>query len=353
MLREEYLERLRRALAGRMAADEVERTVRYYAACLDEAGPEADRQMAEWGTPEELAEDLLDRLGRKKLGPRGRKRLWGGIAGILVLSGALWLVRLRPWAPQVGESGSSDLTDPFTAVEVDLDWGDVILRQEGSLCRCETDWTGSDYTIDAWVEKGVLRVEGRQRGGLHLGADGEHSARVTITVPEGASLSELSVTTGLGDVSLTSGADGLAVGPLTVESDLGGVTAEGLAAEECELTADLGDLTLRRVTGEKVDLTADLGNITVEDGAFTGGSVTCDGGAVDLSGALSGVWDVENSMGAVTFTSSCTGWGYDLEGDLGRIILNGADRGTQAAADGGPNRLTVCSDLGDITADLG
>lgn len=354
MLREDYLERLRRALAGRMAAEDVERMVQYYAACLDEAGPEGeDGQMADWGAPEELAEELLDRLGRKKLSSRGRNVLWGAIAGVLVLSAALWLVRLRPWTPQVGESGSSDLTDPFTAVEVDLEWGDVTLRQEGDLCRCEADWTGTDYTIDAWVEKGVLRVEGRQRGGLHLGADGEHSARVTIIVPEGAFLSELSVTTGLGDVSLTGGADGLPVGPLTVESDLGGVTLEGLRAAECELTADLGDLTLKRVTGETVDLTADLGNITVEDGTFTGGSVTCDGGAVDLSGALSGVWDVENSMGSVTFDTTCAGWGYGLEGDLGRIILNGTDRGTQAAADGGPNRLTAYSDSGDITVTLG
>lgn len=354
MLREEYLERLRRALGGRMAAEDVERTVAYYAACLDEAGPEGEEgRMADWGAPEELAEELLDRLGRKKLSPRGKKLLWGAIAGVLVLSGALWLGRLRPWAPQVGESGSSDLTEPFTAVEVDLDWGDITLRQEGDLCRVESDWTGNDYTINAWVEKGVLRVEGRQRGGLHLSADGKQTAQVTITVPEGASLRELEVTTGMGDVSLTGGGDGLAVGPLTVESDLGSVTVEGLTAEECEITADLGDLTLMQVSGAELELTADLGNVTVQDGTFTGGAITCDGGTVDLSGGLSGTWEITNSMGAVTFASTCTGWGYDLEADLGHITLNGADRGTRAEAEGGPNRLTAYSDLGDIVVDLG
>ena len=122
MGREEYLERLRRALAGRMAAEEVERTVAYYAACLDEAGPEGEEaRMANWGTPEELGARLLDDLGRKTLSPRGRKLLWGAIAGVLVLSAALWLVRLQPWAAPKGDRGSSDLTEPFTAVDVDLD----------------------------------------------------------------------------------------------------------------------------------------------------------------------------------------------------------------------------------------
>ena len=38
MTREVYLQRLRRALAGKVSGEELERTVRYYAACLDEAG---------------------------------------------------------------------------------------------------------------------------------------------------------------------------------------------------------------------------------------------------------------------------------------------------------------------------
>lgn len=392
MGREEYLERLRRALAGRMAAEEVERTVAYYAACLDEAGPEGEEaRMADWGTPEELGARLLDDLGRKTLSPRGRKLLWGAIAGVLVLSAALWLVRLRPWAAPSGDRGSSDLTEPFTAVDVDLDWGNVTLRQEGDLCRCETDWTGADYTINAWVEKGVLRVEGRQRGGLHLDWSDDHTAQVTITVPEGASLTALEVTTDAGDVVLTGGAEGLSVGPLTVESDMGSVTVEHLTAEESDFTLDLGELTvsdcvlgdtqaenssggvtlmdsragelfcaldlgdlrLERVTGASADLAADLGNITVKDGTLTGGTVTCDGGEVELSGGLSGVWEVTNSMGSIAFDTTTSGWVYDLEVDLGGITLNGADQGTRAAGGSGSHQLTAYSDLGDVNVTFG
>ena len=66
MTREVYLQRLRRALAGKVSGEELERTVRYYAACLDEAGPEGEEAlMAEWGAPEELAERLRAAAGQE------------------------------------------------------------------------------------------------------------------------------------------------------------------------------------------------------------------------------------------------------------------------------------------------
>lgn len=222
-----------------------------------------------------------------------------------------YLERLRPWAPQVGESGSSDLTEPFTAVEVDLDWGDVTLRREGDLCRVESDWTGTDYAVNAWAENGVLRVEGRQKSGLHLDLNRVQSAGVVITVPEGAAL------------------------------------------DRVEVSADLGTLWLENVAGEELNLEAGLGDVTVRDGSFTGGTVVCEGGEVVLSGALRGTWEVRNELGGITFGSTCAGWEYDLEVDLGEIVLNGADRGTLAEGGGGPNRLTAYSDLGDIVADFG
>lgn len=262
----------------------------------------------------------------------------------------------------------------------------MTLRQEEDLYRCEADWTGTDYTINAWVEQGVLHVEGKQRGGLHLDWKENQSATVTITVPEGAALRELSVYTSLGDVTLTGGKAGLETGPLTVESDLGSVTVESLSTGESDLTLelgdltvtgctfqntqienssgavtvtdsqvgdltctlDLGDLTLERVSGKSADWTADLGSLMVQEGTFSGGTVTCDGGEVALSGALSGTWTVNNSLGGIAFSTTVGDWGYDLTTDLGTIWVDEANQGTRAQRQGGANQLTATADLGDI-----
>ena len=369
MTRQEYLERLRQALAGHLAAEELERTMAYYTRCLEEAGAVGEEALMDtWGEPEELAGELLANLGHHRPGKKTRRWIWAGLAGVLILSAAFWVVRLRPWAPQAGSSGSSSLTESFDQVEVDLEWGTVTLRQEEDLYRCEADWTGTDYTINAWVEQGVLHVEGKQRGGLHLDWKENQSATVTITVPEGAALRELSVYTSLGDVTLTGGKAGLETGPLTVESDLGSVTVESLSTGESDLTLelgdltvtgctfqntqienssgavtvtdsqvgdltctlDLGDLTLERVSGKSADWTADLGSLMVQEGTFSGGTVTCDGGEVALSGALSGTWTVNNSLGGIAFSTTVGDWGYDLTTDLGTIWVDEANQGTRA-----------------------
>ena len=264
-------------------------------------------------------------------------------------------------------------------------------EERNKLVVFETLLSFGAGSIDAWVEQGVLHVEGEQRGGLHLDWKENQSATVTITVPEGAALRELSVYTSLGDVMLTGGKAGLETGPLTVESDLGSVTLESLSAGESELTLDLGDLTvtgctfqdtqienssgavtmtdsqvgdltcaldlgdltLERVSGKSADWTADLGSLMVQEGTFSGGTVTCDGGEVDLSGALSGTWTVNNSLGGIAFSTTVKDWGYDLTTDLGTIWMNEADQGTRAQRQGGDNQLTATADLGDIRLTVG
>ncbi len=401
MTREAYLQRLRRALAGRVSGEELERMVGYYAACLDEAGPQGEEAlMAEWGEPEELAGRLRAAAGHRRPGRWARVGITAGLCAALALSVALGVWYLGrsgsrgvetaagDTAAEAGPDGSFTLTEPYSAVDIEVDVGNVALIQSGTDYACDLSWSGADYTLEAWVENGTLVVQGNRSGGIHLMAE-DVSAWIEITVPEGTDLTGLEAYTGLGDVTLTGGENGLNTGRLDVTADMGDVTLSGLNAEETALTLDLGELAaedctwgdtdvdsaggnvtltrlkagaldcaldlggleLTEVAAGPVDLEVGMGSVTAEGCTLADGTVTCDGGDVDLAGALTGVWDVENAMGSVAFTTSAAAgtWGWDLENDLGRVWVDGQDQGTRDSAQGGPNFLTARADLGDIT----
>ncbi len=369
MTREVYLQRLRRALAGKVSGEELERTVRYYAACLDEAGPEGEEAlMAEWGEPEELAERLRAAAGHRRPGRWARAGIAAGLGAVLVLSAVLGLrhlggsgVRRVETASEDSVAGAFTLEDPFSAVDIEVDVGNVTLIQSGTDYACDLSWSGEDYTLEARVEDGTLVVQGNRSGGIHLTAE-DISAWIEITVPEGTDLTGLEAYTGLGDVALTGGENGLSTGHLDVTADMGDVTLSGLRAEETVLTLDMGELSADRcalgrwtgsnamggmsfsgVTAEETALTLDMGELTAVDCAWgdtdvdsAGGNVTLtrleagtldcmlDLGGLELTEVTAGPVDLEVAMGGVTAedcalsegTVTCDGGDVDLAGAL-------------------------------------
>ncbi len=70
MERAEYLAQLRALLTGRMAPEELERTLVYYEEYFDEAGPEEEaRVIRELGDPAELVQDLMGERRERCSGP--------------------------------------------------------------------------------------------------------------------------------------------------------------------------------------------------------------------------------------------------------------------------------------------
>ena len=128
------------------------------------------------------------------------------------------------------------------------------------------------------------------------------------------------------------------------------MTLTRLEAGTLDCMLDLGGLELTEVTAGPVDLEVAMGGVTAEDCTLSEGTVTCDGGDVDLAGALTGTWNAENSMGSVRVSTSAPreSWGWDLSSDLGGVWVDGRAQSTQDHAEGGPNFLTARTDLGEV-----
>lgn len=81
MNKETYLRMLRACLAGRLPQSEVEEILRYYTEYFEEAGPGRERAvMAELGSPERLAGQILGERGQGDLVPTAAGARPGGAA---------------------------------------------------------------------------------------------------------------------------------------------------------------------------------------------------------------------------------------------------------------------------------
>lgn len=91
MGKQEYLAQVQVLLTGRMAPEEIARTLAYYEEYFDEAGPDRAAEIAEeLGTPAELAHRVLGegRMVKPEEVPRERRGLGGLWAALLALCAA-------------------------------------------------------------------------------------------------------------------------------------------------------------------------------------------------------------------------------------------------------------------------
>ena len=190
---------------------------------------------------------------------------------------------------------------------------------------------------------------------------------VVVYLPADAELDDVTVESGLGDVSMYT----LNAKRLTVDAELGDVTLYDLRTSTLTVNADLGAAGLDQVSADRADLTLDLGSLTLSDCRFgqadldlslgdlnaAGLTVTdsltvnAEAGSVDLEGSLGGRTEIYDDLGSVTLDTTLPegDYGYDLRVDLGGVRVNGEDRHKSASRSGGAHFLQVEADLGDIT----
>lgn len=147
---------------------------------------------------------------------------------------------------------SGELTN-ITAVEVDVDCGDVWV-QEGESFAVSLDWNLNNYNMSYEVEDGVLTVWDESWGSFKGLSDIVITCKVLITVPAGAALDKLDLSTDMGDIEVD--AD-LTAKKANLSTNLGDVNCLGLQAKELEAESDLGDVALH-LPGTREDYTWEL-----------------------------------------------------------------------------------------------
>ena len=202
----------------------------------------------------------------------------------------------------------------FTAVDVDISVGDVILST-GSTFSTSMNWGGSNYTLTAQVEDGTLVVRSQSKGN-GLGNLKNVYSSVHITVPEETVLEQVSVHAGMGDVSLS---DVSVSGTLQVNTDLGDLEGRRLSVQGGAVwESNMGDLTIQG------DFPCDL-------------TATSDMGDLELTLAQA------RSVYTVSATTSMGDVEVDGEGISGRSYDQS----------GGDWNLTAAADMGDVSLDFG
>lgn len=260
------------------------------------------------------------------------------LIGLLVLSAYIgW--RQLGWLFSLGTSGSREqseeqapqeqtVEEPFDEICVEVDVGEIVL-QRGKRYRCETFWSGADYAMETTVEDGKLTVVSRVQGKLHLNVQG-NDGQVKITVPEDAVLGDVTLSSGIGSITVD-GADGLEMSELDIQTDLGGVEIKDMRCETLDCTSGMEEIRLERLTAEDISCTADMGDIS---------ALKVNSQEVELHADMGNIF-----LKTQDKESACK---YDLKTDLGEVIVNGQSRGTKTTGGSGSRSLNMTTNMGDI-----
>lgn len=338
----DYLEALGAALRDRVPVREKMDIMRYYKEYFEEAGPEREQEiMEELGDPRQLAERIireggyLSEAGEPKERHRGnRRRLWpyvlAGAAALCLLIVPVSRLRLnRTTKTQVdmGSATSKNVNgdvmaaaetaiDAFTRVDLEVELGNVTLRTGEGYGLSLTGFEEDGYQPQFSVQNGKLKVwsDSASVSGLALT---DVTAEVIVTVPAGATLSELEIKTGMGNLFF----EDVTAGDLDGETGMGSIFTRNVDARaELSLDAGMGDITLTGPLAPDTELDTGMGAVTVE--------AAC--------GAAQCRYELESGMGAIT---------VDGQQQSGSEVKGGSKNA--------PYELEITAGMGDITVNFG
>ena len=276
MDRRAYLQALDEALSGLVPGQERAEILRYYGEYFDEAGPEGEASVMErLGNPAELAKKLAAEAGydapaAEPVPPR-KRRVWpwvvlGAVVALALLGGGL-AARFSTGVDDPVQTVDPDISVPwgraaasgeaFDKIEIEAPVANVTI-QTGEDHSVELEWLDDgQYTLNYSLSRSVLRITGSPNG-----VGGHRDTRVLITVPEGASLDEIDIELGSGDVTV----ERVTVNEVSCWTGLGDITWNGPLARDGELTTGLGDIRITTGTmdGWECELNTGLGELVVD-----------------------------------------------------------------------------------------
>lgn len=237
---------------------------------------------------------------------------------------------------------------PFDQLDIDISLGDVNVIPSDHF-GLALSWHGKNYELLYENENGTLKVWSTSVPNVGINFGMNYAAKVTVYLPEGGVLSDVTVKTNLGDADLS----GFHADKLEVKADLGDISMENVTTKTGTFRLNLGDLSMDRVTADKLDLKLAMGQLNVY-GLTTGKELIVENnmGDIVIQGSLGGKTDVDADMGDVSISSDLSDHGYDLDTGMGTVRVNGEDRKDKAKKTDGNNLITVDNGMGDIELDI-
>lgn len=155
--------------------------------------------------------------------------------------------------------------EAFDRIEANVDLGDIEVIQDGPGYFVDFQHNIEGYELTYKFNGSTLVIESNGSNKPHWGGAVSTRAMVTVIIPSGAALKELTLYSHLGDVSV--GVLDHGVTKATLGTDLGDVTWYGGQVKELYANSALGDVSVFLPDVERVgyELSTGLGEVMVND----------------------------------------------------------------------------------------
>lgn len=196
--------------------------------------------------------------------------------------------------------------DTFDRISFDADLSEIEIK------------TGNDYHIsyectenlipEYEVKNGTLQVTQTSKNPHFPNRNGSDNCEIIITVPQDASLSDI-----------------------TGYCDLGDVELNNLTADNISITCDLGEASLSNVSATSITCDCNLGSCEIDDCYFDNLSINNDLGSVEVSGNISltdYTMKLTASMGGIEINDKDYHSSYEQKGDTDKTITISCNMGS-------------------------
>lgn len=178
-------------------------------------------------------------------------------------------IRLSPGKMSIGDWGRNELSSDNGTMTTLSPFTDLESVVEGEDYAVDLTWESDYFKLSYQLKDGKLKIWNEERDG-HPDRDVE-GACVIVTLPAGAELGEVDISTDLGSVTWEATASARKA---ELSTDLGSVTCSGLLAGELEGSSDLGSVELL-LPGPREDfrweLEASMGQLSLDGEAQSSG----------------------------------------------------------------------------------
>ena len=217
-----------------------------------------------------------------------------------------WDEEVESEADATTEEGQ-DTLDAFTTIHVEADIASVKVKQGDEF---KIEWSVYRSGVPTYdVKDGVLTVRQKHP---HKNLTGNHTCKITLTLPEGTELQRVEIDADVGNVDLSDvisrktvitadvgsvGLENCQLGDTTIEADVGDVRLHACGFDDFTAEADVGSISIdaaQDLSDYSFDLEAGVGDIHINDknvrkqfekhgsGQYKM-DVNCDVGSLDIS----------------------------------------------------------------------
>lgn len=211
----------------------------------------------------------------------------------------------------------------FTNMDIDLAFANIKIK-EGDAFKVTTEYS-AELLPEVKVVGDTLTVKHDSKN-YSIQINGKSmKCDVTIIVPKGTVLGEVTINTDLGNVEIK---DELHFSNIDITASLGNIEIDSATAEKLEIEAKLGNVEIKDGDITTINIQADLGDVTLRDTRFDTGVINDDLGEIDVKGEF-GSLTAGCDLGDVKVDcDNLSSAKMDLDTDLGSVKVNGKKHGS-------------------------